>query len=194
MIRFIISLCMMLLLANENEAVRNKHPRTDGYYIYDNGIDTIAEIPNGREMQLSMIQSMREEGYISKDYRPGHEDSIAKNGDISTDVRILRFFSDSEVQYIGTIHRAEFEKVLAETMLRHKAQTNGGTIDAQVRITDMHMMNDSVVNFTKARNIPVFEEFFTCVVSGDSLRVRTRRTVANMALSKEKVYHFVPLQ
>jgi hypothetical protein len=167
------------------------HLRTDGFYFYDNGIDTIVYIPGGEQMQGQMIEYMKQMGYIKPDFIPTHEDSLVKNGDSSTLIDVMVFFSDSTGTHIGTPYRKNNTlQELLNTIDLRKRKIPTLDSDKRVRFYDFEFQNDSTFTFTYAKNFPDWQSKYICTYKGnDTLSVKIIRP-ADFTTSRN--YIFVP--
>jgi hypothetical protein len=191
----LIFLLISVLLTNAREEKnRQRHIRTDGFYLYDNGVDTILTIPGGREMQLAMYESMKEQGYIEKEWQPKTAlDSEAKL-DGGTDIRFFFFLSDTSAGVFGTIYR---HRPVIQSLLDyyHYKKDEKDTLSERISsinaVHEMVFLTDSTFAYKEGSDY--FEQTDSCLIKGDSLFVSSTRTISKyMKLPVLHKYVFVP--
>ena len=169
-----------------------RHLRTDGFYLYDNGIDTIAIIPGGRQMQMTIFQMAKERG-LKFDSSLTKLDSEAKNSQGSTDIHFIAFLNDTSGLAWGTIYRKA--NVLEKFLKLYKAiQAGRDTVkrNSGQLISKIFFQSDSTITFQTGTTSDYFEEHEFGIVKKDSLLVKAYRSIAPGQLFSERSYIFIP--
>jgi hypothetical protein len=172
---------------NAKEAKRHLH--TDGFYLYDNGLDTIIYLPEANEAHWALIKLRQEEGLIAKDRKFTHEDSQAKSGEGTTEIECIAFYSDSTGTTFGTSYRKDttIKWFLKEINYRKTRVDSNTMADNMVMFSDFKFLGDTTFTFTIGKGFHEVKEERTCTFSGNGLKVKSLRKG-----SPERFYVFVP--
>jgi len=201
---FLLLLSTVTVFGQMRQDIKNSRVREDGFYYYDNGIDTIAVIPEGTEMHLEMIKLMQDKGYLPQDLTLTHNDSVAKSTDGSTNIHCFAFFNGNTGTGYGTIHREDtFITDLISTINRRKAiasnvDTNTVAWDNIYRfdrtslMSDMVYIDDTFLSFTMGKNDDDLERNYRCILRGDTLNVKMGIPTMPGYVIWERDYVFVP--
>lgn len=183
------------------------HIRTDGFYFYDNGLDTIVLIPDADKMQIETIKLMQDQGLLSKEIKFTHEDSIARNSEGTTAIHCFAFFTDTSGTAYGTLYRNDtFINNLIATINRRKAVSafnlNANASDEHTRalinfdkttlISDIHFINDSVFTFIIGRGYDYLTNKYKCIIRHDTLNIRWQNYLDTTYVFPERNYIFIP--
>ena len=185
----------------------NSRIRTDGFYFYDNGIDTLVIIPGGGTMQIQMIQLMQAQGLLSRNIKFTGDDSIAINSEGSTAIDVIAFFNKSSGTEYGTSHRRDgFIQDLINTINRRKAITDTANdmyihdedslitrrFDKTTLISDITFLNDTTLIFTIGKGYEFLEKRYTCIMNGDRLNVTVVSSQSPGSILYRRMYVFIP--
>jgi hypothetical protein len=172
--------------------LRNRHLRTDGFYFYDNRIDSIATMPGGRERQLAMLKEMREKGFnIKLDSSSTSLDSEAKLTEGSTDIRFIAFLDDTSGIVFGSIYRRNVLNKFIDYYNSRKTGTTFGDKFKIQTISNVVFTSDSSFKFRVGLKGDYFEKENSCTLRNDSLVVRSTRPFFPGAINEYR-YFFVP--
>jgi hypothetical protein len=185
---FILFSCLAIFCFLDSYGQHNgRHLRTDGFYVYDNGLDTIVTIPGGEEMQLEMLTEMTKKGFIKPDTHFSHIDSIAKLSDGSTDVSFIVFFCDTSGTAFGTIYRDSILKRFFNTVNERRA----GRDDRRFGIISNIVFQDDST-FTFVVGDPFVPKVFNCSIKPYGLHVSIANDIEGPFRAKVYDYNFIP--
>ena len=202
---FIFILLQHCVYSQTNNAY--KHPRSDGFYFYDNGLDTIVFLPEANEMQVQAIKLMQDQGLLSKHQKFTHEDSIARNNEGTTIIDCIAFFNDTGGTELGTLYRSDtFINYFIATINRRKAvatfnlNANMGSDDTKALInfdkttliSDMHFINDSTFTFVIGRGVDYLAKKYSCIMRHDNLNVKELNYMDTTFVYYDHNYFFIP--
>ena len=202
---FIFILLQHCVYSQTNNAY--KHPRSDGFYFYDNGLDTIVLLPEANEMQVQTIKLMQDQGLLSKNQKFTHEDSIARNSQGTTTIDCIAFFNDTSGTELRTLYRNDtFINFFITTVNRRKAvaacnlNANISSDDVKALInfdkttlfSDMHFINDSTFTFVIGKEVDYLAKKYNCIMRHDSLNVKELNYLDTTFVYYDRNYVFIP--
>ena len=190
-------LALFLLITSFDKKSVQKHIRTDGYYLFDNGLDTFALIPGSKELYKSSYKFLEKQfGIKPRSHNDCLPDSMAFYGDSSTQLFYLAFFENNAGTAFVDVCRNREGRRKAISDIKNRA-ANIDTQYAYVNVVfDAHYKNDSTITYQVSK-IDYQHEYCegTIFGNGDSIRIhciRTQFPQINNSRWSTRQYKFIP--
>lgn len=167
--------------------------RTDGFYFYDNGIDTLNAIPDGAQMQAETVESMRKMGFLENNERAPVFDSIAINSEGSTYISFIAFYNDKGgMAWASALRNSKVLDTFLQIYERRKEMFPASKLDETVAMSDIYFQNDSVFTYIIGGKHDYFASAYTCTLRGNNLIVKQVRKAIPDHKYPVLEYTFIP--
>jgi hypothetical protein len=182
--------------------------RTDGFYFFDNGLDKVNIVPGGIQMNIEIINMLKEEGLYPKDKKLTYYDSMAVNSEGSTKIECLSFFDSISGTLFGTsIRNDSFAKNIkpiidwrrsmvgnSKMKIFNKDSLTEWNFDSSTKIfNDLHYLNDSTFIFVTGAFDHNFKKIHTCKILKDGkLHMKTVHFLRPDIIMGDETLEFIP--